>query len=50
MGLRARDHERRELFGAKCSKCGKQAQVPWDPKKEPARVVMCRDCRDFYAP
>lgn len=50
MAYRGKDHVRREMFGAKCSKCGKWAQVPFDPKKEPGRVVMCRDCRDFYAP
>jgi CxxC-x17-CxxC domain-containing protein len=50
MGLRGRDHSRPELFNAKCAKCGKMAYVPWDPKKEPDRVPMCRDCRAFYAP
>jgi CxxC-x17-CxxC domain-containing protein len=50
LGFRSRDHPRTEKFPAKCSKCGKQAQVPFDPKKEPNRPVMCRDCHAFYAP
>lgn len=49
MSFRAKDHPRSvELFNAKCSKCGDQTRVPWDPKKEPARVVMCKNCRLIY--
>lgn len=48
MSWRAKDHQRSELFNAKCSKCGEQTRVPFDPKAEPGRVVMCRNCRDIY--
>ena len=48
-GPRSADHPRRaEMFNAKCSKCGDMTRVPWDPKKEPGRVVMCRNCRNIY--
>ena len=51
LGRRARDHGRVEMFNAKCAKCGKMTQVPWDPKTDTSgRTPMCRDCRDFYAP
>ncbi len=49
MGYRRGDHPRStELFNAKCSKCGDMTRVPWDPKTQPGRVVMCRNCRDVY--
>lgn len=49
LGMRGRDHNRPEKFNGDCSKCGERTMVPWDPKKEPARVVMCRNCRAFYS-
>jgi len=49
LGMRGRDHDRTERFNGDCAKCGDRTMVPWDPKKEPARVVMCRNCRAFYA-
>jgi CxxC-x17-CxxC domain-containing protein len=45
---RGRDHPRTELWSVKCSKCSDMARVPWDPKKEPDRVVLCKNCRNFY--
>ena len=48
MSWRAQDHPRTELFNGKCSKCGEQTRVPWDPKKEPNKVVMCKNCRAIY--
>ena len=48
-GPRSRDHPRStEMFNVKCSKCGEMTRVPFDPKKEPNRVVMCRNCRNVY--
>lgn len=32
----------RQLYNVKCSKCGKQAQVPFKPSGD--RPVYCRDC------
>ena len=32
----------RQLYNAKCAKCGKQAQVPFKPSGD--RPVYCRDC------
>jgi len=32
----------RQLYDAKCAKCGKQAQVPFKPSGD--RPVYCRDC------
>ncbi|MGQ0534709.1 MAG: hypothetical protein ACT4PT_01405 [Methanobacteriota archaeon] len=46
--FRARDHRRAEMFDVKCSKCSDMTRVPWDPKKEPGRIVMCRNCRAIY--
>lgn len=49
MAFRAKDHPaRKEMFNADCSKCGDRFMVPWDPKKEPGKVVMCRNCRNIY--
>lgn len=49
MSWRAKDHARAELFNAKCSKCGEQTRVPWDPKTSD-KVVMCKNCRAIYMP
>lgn len=50
MGFRSRDHPARsETWGAKCSKCGEQTQVRFDPRTSD-QVVMCRNCRDIYMP
>ena len=32
----------REMFSATCSQCGKQAQVPFQPRED--RPVYCSDC------
>ncbi|MHB8605411.1 MAG: CxxC-x17-CxxC domain-containing protein [Thermoplasmatota archaeon] len=49
MSWRRDDHPRRqEMWNAKCSKCGDQTRVPWDPKTDPKRVVMCSNCRAIY--
>lgn len=32
----------RKLYDIKCSSCGKDAQVPFEPKGD--RPVYCRDC------
>lgn len=48
MGFRSNDHPRREMFNAKCSKCGDQTQVPFDPRS--GQTVMCRNCRAIYLP
>jgi CxxC-x17-CxxC domain-containing protein len=34
--------QRREMFSATCSSCGKEAQVPFQPRGD--RPVYCRDC------
>lgn len=47
MSWRAADHTRTELFNAKCSKCGEQTRVPWDPKTS-KQTVMCKNCRAIY--
>lgn len=48
MSWRAQDHPARtEMWNAKCSKCGEQTRVPFDPKT-PGKVVMCRNCRAIY--
>lgn len=50
MSWRAADHPaRNETWNAKCSKCGEQTRVPFDPKT-PGKVVMCRNCRAIYMP
>lgn len=50
MTWRARDHPtQREMFNAKCSKCGDQTRVPFDPKTS-NQVVMCKNCRAIYLP
>ena len=33
---------RREMFSVKCSECGKDAQVPFEPRQ--GRPVYCSDC------
>ena len=33
---------RREMFSTTCSSCGKEAQVPFQPRGD--RPVYCRDC------
>jgi CxxC-x17-CxxC domain-containing protein len=33
---------RRQMFTAICAQCGKEAQVPFEPKSE--RPVYCSDC------
>jgi len=33
---------RREMFPAKCSECGKDTQVPFEPRE--GRPVYCSDC------
>lgn len=52
MSWRAADHQPRvDMFNAKCSKCGDQTRVPFDPKSPPAgKVVMCKNCRAIYLP
>ena len=51
MSWRAADHQpRTDMHNAKCSKCGDMTRVPFDPKKEPTKVVMCRNCRNIYMP
>lgn len=37
-----RTGERREMFDAICTECGKPVQVPFKPN--PDRPVYCRDC------
>lgn len=32
----------REMFSATCSRCGREAQVPFQPRLD--RPVYCRDC------
>lgn len=34
--------ENREMFPAKCSKCGKETQVPFKPKE--GKPVYCKEC------
>lgn len=34
--------ERRELYPAVCATCGKETQVPFQPRND--RPVYCRDC------
>lgn len=36
------DRPRREMFSATCSRCGKEAQVPFVPRND--RPVYCSDC------
>ena len=36
------DQQGRQLYSVKCSKCGKQTQVPFKPSG--GRPVYCRDC------
>lgn len=49
MGFRSKDHPRvRRTWNSKCSKCGTQTQVPFDPAT--GQVVMCRNCRAMYLP
>lgn len=36
------DRPRREMFSATCSRCGKEAQVPFQPRGD--RPVYCSDC------
>jgi len=49
MAWRGKDHPGRgPTWNAKCSKCGMQTAVPWDPKVEPSKTVMCRNCRAIY--
>lgn len=51
MSWRAKDHmPRTEMYNAKCSKCGEQTRVPFDPKTATDKVVMCRNCRNIYLP
>ena len=48
MAWRGGDHPGRgPTWNAKCSKCGEQTSVPFDPKT-PGKVVMCRNCRAIY--
>ena len=49
MSWRAKDHQRTEMFNAKCSKCGEQTRVPFDPKTSD-KTVMCSNCRAIYLP
>jgi len=49
MSWRARDHDRKEMWDAKCAMCGKMARIPWDPKTSTQRV-LCRDCRAAVMP
>ncbi|MGH2443962.1 MAG: CxxC-x17-CxxC domain-containing protein [Chloroflexota bacterium] len=36
------DRPRREMFSTTCSRCGKEAQVPFVPRND--RPVYCSDC------
>jgi len=36
------DQQGRQLYNVKCSKCGKQTQVPFKPSGD--RPVYCREC------
>ena len=36
------DQQGRQLYNVKCSKCGKETQVPFKPSGD--RPVYCRDC------
>ena len=36
------DQQGRQLYSVKCSKCGKQTEVPFKPSGD--RPVYCRDC------
>ena len=38
----ARDSQRREMFPAVCAQCGKDTQVPFQPRND--RPVYCSDC------
>lgn len=39
---------RRQLFPVKCSQCGKDTQVPFEPKN--GRPVYCSDCYNAVKP
>ncbi len=36
------DREERQMFTVVCAECGKETQVPFEPKDD--RPVYCRDC------
>ena len=36
------DRPRRQMFPVKCSECGKDTEVPFEPRS--GRPVYCRDC------
>jgi CxxC-x17-CxxC domain-containing protein len=36
------DRGEREMFSAKCSQCGQEARVPFQPRSD--KPVYCRDC------
>ncbi len=38
----------RQMFDIKCADCGKDAQVPFEPRGD--RPVYCRDCFSKHAP
>ena len=37
-----RDREPRQMYSATCASCGKEAQVPFQPRED--RPVYCSDC------
>ena len=42
------DRPRREMFPAVCSDCGKETQVPFQPRTD--RPVYCSDCYEAHRP
>ncbi|MDO8627768.1 MAG: hypothetical protein Q7K42_04840 [Candidatus Diapherotrites archaeon] len=42
MGYGRNDRGPRQMYDAVCSECGKETQVPFQPKE--GRPVYCRDC------
>jgi len=48
MSWRGAEHDRKEMFNARCGKCGDPTRVPFDPAKSPGQPIMCRNCRAIY--
>ena len=36
------EREQRQMFAVVCAECGKETEVPFEPKND--RPVLCRDC------
>ena len=45
---RNRDGEHRQMFTVTCADCGKETEVPFEPKND--RPVYCRDCFSKHRP